>query len=139
MRPRLATSTRAAMSSSTLHDYRLARGGGLFSLQRLFGLWQDEEELCRSDAIIVSFDIEMSAADRRKIFVSSKSPVVKEFGVATLDTRDFFNTDKKVPNLSYLVKVKHFAVTDHLPIEAGHRRREQEPCAHLCSAKPTRF
>jgi len=64
-------------------DFNIARDGGLPHAEQFFGLPDIKDFNPSSDVVFVSIDLEVSREERSKAGV----PLVREFGIATLDTR----------------------------------------------------
>jgi hypothetical protein len=63
--------------------FGIARDGGLHHAEQFFGLRDIKDFNSSSDIVFVSIDLEVSRQERSKPGV----PLVREFGIATLDTR----------------------------------------------------
>ncbi len=64
-------------------DFGIAHDGGLQYAEQFFGLQNSKDLNSTSDVIFVSIDLELSREERSKPGI----PLVREFGIATLDTR----------------------------------------------------
>lgn len=73
-------------------DFGITRNGGIQQASQFFGLQEIKDFDPSSDIVFVSIDLEVSRQERSK----PGAPLVKEFGIATLDTRclatPFFGT-----------------------------------------------
>ncbi|KAK3934073.1 hypothetical protein QBC46DRAFT_359267 [Diplogelasinospora grovesii] len=108
------------MASSPFADLpriKIPRSGGLNHLERILGLLQDSGPLCSSDALFVSIDLEVSRDERSKLLQSSDRPLVKEYGVAILDTRDIGGCTDGI-GLHQLISTRHYSTR---PLERPRR------------------
>jgi hypothetical protein len=64
-------------------DFGIAHDGGLQYAEQFFGLQESKDFNPTSDVVLVSIDLEVSRQERSK----PGAPLVREFGIATLDTR----------------------------------------------------
>jgi len=87
---------------------KIAQGGGLKHLERILGLLQDSHRLCSLDAVFISIDLEVSRDERAKILKSSDRPSIKEYGFATLDTRDISGRSEQI-GFNQLFSTHHFS------------------------------
>lgn len=73
------------------------------------GLLQDSGPFCSLDALFISIDLEVSRDERSYLLQSSiYRPLIKEYGVAILDTRDI-NECTDGSNLRQLISTQHYA------------------------------
>lgn len=106
-----------------LPKIKIPPSGGLNQLERILGLLQDSCPFCSSDALIVSIDLEVSRDERSKLLQSNDRPLIREYGVAILDTRDIGGyTDEK--DLRQLVSTRHYSTRHY---SARPLQRPQRP------------
>ncbi|KAI1849839.1 hypothetical protein JX265_013542 [Neoarthrinium moseri] len=78
--------------------------GGSKHLERLLGLREDG--VLSTDAVFVSLDLECDT-DRHRPSLSTQKPIISQFGIAILDTRDICSLSKS-SGLASLVTVRMF-------------------------------
>jgi hypothetical protein len=84
-------------------DFGIARAGGLQHAEQVFGLRDIKDFDSFSDIVFVSIDLEVS----RQEICKPGAPLVKEFGIATLDTRHLrclaspFTATKSISTLQF--------------------------------------
>jgi hypothetical protein len=71
-------------------------------------LLHDSGPFCSLDALFVSIDLEVSRDERSKLLQSRHRPLIKEYGVAILDTRDIGRFTER-SDLHQLISTRHYS------------------------------
>jgi len=89
---------------------KIPRHGGLRHLGISLRILDDANIAFLSDIIFVSIDLEISRSEREAARNARRPPHIKEFGIASLDTRDIFCSD--APRPGRLIKTRQFSTSN---------------------------
>jgi hypothetical protein len=84
-------------------EIRASKRGGLWRLEYLLRLRPGEPQSLPLDVVFVSIDLEGGITDGQ----STQAPLVKEVGIAKLDTRDLFPAALKHPTTKLISTVRY--------------------------------